>query len=334
MARHLRARSSRRRSPLVLRAFAIAILTTCTAADAVWAEGLDRRVAARPGGQLQVDLDFGEEATWERVSLEVRSHDADEVWAVADVSGLGGSALSFRFEHDESGVRVYGRAGGIMSWLFGGPGVTVRVWVPRDYSVDLRCSSGPIRVEEVRGRIRARTLDAPIEVRAAEGSLDLHTRTGSVQVDDMRGDVDVRAADGSIELSWIAGDVEVRTGHGDVHARHLDGRVRIRTDAGEIGLNELRGVADLKTERGAIFVAFADAPAGELETRLGPVEVVFPGHTGIELDARTGSGRVELGPGIDVKGDQSAKQVVGGINGSGESLVLYTERGNIRLDRR
>ncbi len=92
------------------------------------AQDLDRRIAVQPGGRLLVDLDLGQENRSERVSLEVRSHDADEVWAVADLSGLGASSVKFRLDHDERGVvRLYGRAGGLMSWLFGGPGVHVRV---------------------------------------------------------------------------------------------------------------------------------------------------------------------------------------------------------------
>lgn len=96
-------------------------LVACSPAEL--SASLDRRLPARPGGRLQVDLDLGEEARPERVSLEVRSHDADEVWAFADVSGPGASSVSFRLEPDESGVRLYGHAGGPLSWLFGGPSV-------------------------------------------------------------------------------------------------------------------------------------------------------------------------------------------------------------------
>ena len=42
---------------------------------------LDQRIPAAPGGLLQVDVDLGAEARADRVSLEVRAHDADEVWA-------------------------------------------------------------------------------------------------------------------------------------------------------------------------------------------------------------------------------------------------------------
>jgi hypothetical protein len=110
---------------------------------------------------LQVDLDLGEEARPERVALEVRSHDADEVWAVADVSGPGAAGVSFRLERDDTGVRVYGRAGGLLSWLFGGPSVQLRVFVPREFSVDLRSASGLLATMAVGSGPTCRSRGAP-----------------------------------------------------------------------------------------------------------------------------------------------------------------------------
>ncbi len=301
----------------------------------VHAEDLDQRIAVSPGGRLQVDLDLGEETRSERVSLEVRSHDADEVWAVADLSGLGASSVKFRLDHDDRGVvRLYGRAGGLMSWLFGGPGVSVRVWVPQDFSVDLRCPSGPIRVEELSGEIRARTQDAPIEVRSIEGNLDLRTRAGTVRVTEVVGDVAIRTLDGSVELSWVTGDIDARTGRGDIHARHINGQLDLRTDAGEIGLREVRGMAEAKTERGAVYASFVGPPAGRLETRRGSVEVIFPARFGVQLEARARGGTVEVGFGAGGDGQRGRDHFVGAINGGGDLLHVYTARGSIRVQPR
>ena len=298
-------------------------------------EELDQRVPAKPGGLLQVDLDLGEEMRPGRVSLDVRSHDADEIWAVADLSGLGASSVKFRMEHDEQVVRLYGRAGGLMSWLFGGPGVSVRVWVPRQYALDLRSSAGAIRVEDVRGSVRVRTTDAPIEVRGAEGKLNLKTTRGSVTVNEVRGDVDVRVAEGDVELSWITGRIEARTGEGDIRAEHLSGPTRLRSDDGEIDLRDVRGPAEAKTERGAIFASFAGQPEGSLETRRGSVEVRYPNHVGLRLDARTRRGTVEVGGGVKKPRDEvGVDEFVGAVNGGGSLLRVYTARGTIRVGPR
>ncbi len=296
------------------------------------AQDLDRRIAVQPGGRLQVDLDMGQANRSQRVSLEVRSHDADEVWVVADLSGLGASSVKFRLDHDARGVvRLYGRAGGLMSWLFGGPGVHVRVWIPQDFSVDLRCPSGLIRIEELNGEIRARTRDAPIEVRGAEGNVHLRTEAGSVRVTEVVGNVTVRASSGSLELSWVTGNIEARTGQGDISVRHVVGQLDLRADSGEISLREVRGLAEVKTERGAVYASFAGPPAGRLETRRGSVEIVFPARFGAQLEARTRHGTVEVDADVRADGKRGPGYFIGAINGGGDPLHLYTARGTIRV---
>jgi hypothetical protein len=312
----------------------VALVVAALFHGAALADELDQRVPARPGGRLQVDLDFGEETRWERVSLEVRSHDADEVWAVADVSGLGSSTVRFRLEHDPRVVRLYGRAGGILSWLFGGPSVSVRVWVPREFSVDLRCTSGPIRVEEVTGELRARTRDAPIEVRGAEGRLDLHTRGGAIQVTEVLGDVTARAAAGALDLSWIKGAVDARTGQGDVDVSHVAGGMWLRTDSGEIRIREAQGPAHARTEWGAVYATFAGEPSGDLETQRGSIEVALPGHSRVALDVRSPRGTVEVDPGLEARGKREATRFAGDLNGGGAGLRIYTARGTVRVNRR
>lgn len=292
------------------------------------AAALDQRIPAQPAGLLQVDLDLGEEVRPERVSLSVRSHDADEVWVVAEISGLGESSVKFRVEHDEHSVRLYARAGGVMSWLFGGPGVTVNVWVPRRFSLDLRSSSGPIRIEDVRGEIRARTTGGLIEVRATEGPLELRTSSGAIEVAEALGDVEVKSAAGSVALAWVTGDVEVRTGEGDIAMRHVAGRSEVRTGAGEIEIREARGPMQAKTEQGAIYASFASAPQGRLETRRGSVVVAYPGRFGVRLDARSSNGSVE----VDER--RGGSEFVGDLNGGGQPLEIYTARGTIRVGRR
>ena len=314
---------------------AIALLITIALAPlSAAAEGLDQRIPVKPGGLLQVDLDLGEEARAGRVSLEIRSHEADEVYAVADLSGLGAGSVTFRVEPDENGVRLYARSGGLMSWLFGGPGVAVRVWVPREFSIDARNSSGAIRVEDVAGTMRLRTTDGAIEVKAVEGAIEVHTETGDVHLSEVLGAVVVRATQAQVELSWVEGDARVRSGGGDISARHVEGSLDLRTDAGEIGVRDLRGRVDVKTERGAIYASFVGAAEGRIETRRGSVEVALPSHAGVSLEARSRTGTVKLLEGLPAKGEQGSDHFVGTINGGGPSLNIYTARGNIRVGRR
>ncbi|MEE9607001.1 MAG: DUF4097 family beta strand repeat-containing protein [Myxococcota bacterium] len=298
------------------------------------ADEFDERIEVEPGGLLEVDLDLGDGLRPDPGSLEVTSHDRHEVRVRAEASGWGAGGVGFRLERQGDTVRFDTWVGGALSWMFGGPSVRVRIWVPREYSVDLRCSAGPIHIEDVGGAVRARTTDAPIEVVAAEGPVSLRTANGDVRVTEILGDVRVKASTGSIEVSWISGDVEVRTGAGQIEASHIDGELALRTDRGGIEVRDAASSVEARTERGSVFVSFLGEPAGLLETRRGSVEVQMPEHAGAELDAVTRGGEIELANGLEPPGGHPRDRVVGPINGGGPLLRLYTARGSIRVSRR
>jgi DUF4097 and DUF4098 domain-containing protein YvlB len=264
----------------------------------------------------------------------VVSHDANEVWILADASGWGASGVRFRVDRSERGVRLLGRVEGVFSWMFGGPKIQVRIQIPREFSVDLRCTAGPIRITDVRGRIRARTSDAAIEVEGAEGSVKLRTTDGDLRVSEVVGDVEVKTSAGDIEMSWITGDVEARTGDGYIDLAHVEGYLTAKSDWGSIEIRDVNGTVEAKGERGSIFVSFAGEPAGVLETSRGTVRAVFPADAGVEIDAVSRRGSVEIAQGLSIPGDQSENRVSGPINGGGRSLRLYTARGTVRVGRR
>ena len=298
------------------------------------ADDMDQRVYVKPGGSLQVDLDLGEEIEPEWASLQVISHDADQVWVKAETLGWGASDVKFRLDQDERAVRVYGSVSGLFTMLFGGPTIRVRVWVPRNFSVDLRSTTGPIRVEELSGSVRARTLNGSIEILGVDGPLILRTASGPVSVNESRGDVAIRAGAGEIELSWVTGNVRASTGKGDVRARNVDGQVELRTDEGEVNLQQVRGRVEAQTEIGAVYASFLGDPEGQIETRRGSVEVILPRDASVDLDARSADGTVQLDTDLKVDGERSPGSAIGQVNGGGPSLRIYTARGNVRLDRR
>ena len=75
----------------------VGLLAACDRADE-----LDERIAAEPGGRLEVDLDFGEGMRPDPGSLEIQTHDVNAVRILAAASGWGASSVRFRL--DEEGV--------------------------------------------------------------------------------------------------------------------------------------------------------------------------------------------------------------------------------------
>ena len=304
------------------------------AASTVRADDFDQHVPVRGPGLLQVDLDFGDSVPPEQVSLEVVSHDADEVYLSADSTGLGGADVKYRLDQDEQAVRLYGSLSGWLTMFFGGPTVRVRVWVPREFSVALRTSAGPIRVEDVTGSIRVRARNGLIEVTGSQGTARLRSELGDVRVSEMRGVLNVHAQNGQVDLAWVEGEVRVTAARGNVEARHVRGRLEARTDIGEVSLLEVSGPAVVKSERGSVLANFDGRPGGVLETRNGTVEVSLADGAGVQLDAHSADGAVELGPGLRFEGERQSGRAVGRVNGGGEPLRIYSGRGNVRLGRR
>jgi hypothetical protein len=294
----------------------------------------EERLTVEPDGVLEIDVDLGEGLRPDPGFLFVASQDLDEVRVEAEASGWGAWSTRFELRGEGRRARFVASVGGTFSWLFGGPQLRVRVWVPREFSLDVRTSGGPIRIEEVTGEIRARTRDAPIELRSAEGSARLRTTDGAILVSEMRGPVELRTGDGPIEVSWVAGAVDARTGSGTVEVRHVDGGVTVATDDGAIEVREVSGRVEARTERGSILASFLAAPSGVLETRWGSIDVFVPNGAGAVLDADSPGGEVEIASGLGFDGEHAGARARGRLGAGGAPLRLYTARGLVRVSAR
>jgi hypothetical protein len=294
----------------------------------------DEAIPVEPGGSLAVDVDLGEGLRPDPGFLELASHDVDEIRVVGDADGWASWAVSFTLDAGGPTVRLDVRVEGATSWMFGGPRVRVRVWVPRDFSVDIRSKSGPVRIQDIGGRVRARARDAGVEIRGVSGPVKLRVVNGPVEIEEITGDLEVTSSDGSIQIAWVTGDVEARTTAGEIEMSHIDGEVTAKTLGGSIELAQVRGPVVARTEHGSVRASFSSAPAGSLETERGSVDVVIPTDSATDLDAHATRGSVVVDSAIGLNGEEAENQVVGSINGGGELLLLRTSRGRIHVGRR
>lgn len=130
--------------------------------------------------------------------------------------------------------------------------VRVPTWLPleiRGRELDIMVSDhsgglvlstleGDIELEDVRGEIRARSLDGVIAVTNAEGLIDLFSMDDDVRVRGARGELRIDANDGDITLWDIDAEVvEASTVDGDISFEgtlHPDGRYTMVTHDGDI----------------------------------------------------------------------------------------------------
>jgi hypothetical protein len=296
------------------------------------AEEIDERVPAAPGGRLVVDVDLGIGLRPDRGRVEVSTHAAEEVRVVASTSGWASGSVRVNVAPEPAGVRVDARVEGALSWLFGGPHVELRVFVPERTSVDLRTTAGPVRVTGVRGSVRVRVDDGDVELRGSEGDAKLRTLRGAVEVSGLAGDLEVKTSDGAIEIEGVRGDVRARTTAGSIDAQDVEGSVSARAAEGDVELADVRGPVEARTGRGVVRTGFAGPPQGALETAEGDLEVSFPTRAAADLDARGGA--LEIGAGVEFAGEQGPAHAVGTLAGGGAPLWLRAERGRIRLSPR
>ncbi len=272
------------------------------------ADDFRRHVPFEPGGTLEIELARG--------AIEVDSHDEPELWIDVETWGWGARAFEFDLEQHGRTARLVGRAGGWGQLVFGPGGVRVKVRVPERCSLELDTGGGAIEVEEIEGEVRAHTSGGSVEVSEVRGRIELETSGGSIRADEIDGDVVAKTSGGSVRMSEVAGSVEARSSGGSIELREVGGPVVARTGGG------------------SIRVRFTARPGGELSTSGGSIEAEIPEGAGIELDASTSGGRVELARDLAFDGERERMRAVGRLNGGGAPLVLHTSGGSIRVRTR
>ena len=271
-------------------------------------EWLEERIPVEPGGTLYVDLDRG--------SVEVRSHDRDEVWIEANARGWSSGMVLFTVERSANDVQIDGSIDHWMPSLLGRPRIEVRCAVPTEFGVEVETGGGRIEIERVSGRVYATTRGSRISLREIGGPALLRTSGGSIRVQTLGNDLRARTSGGRISIDRVEGDVEART------------------SGGSIDVEDVRGQIDASTSGGSIHARFIAEPWGRLETSGGSIRVQCDTRRGFDIDARTSGGTVKMEPKLDPGGRASRSEVQGSVNGGGPPLVLRTSGGSIKVGHR
>lgn len=269
------------------------------------AKDFEQSVPAESGGRLRVDLSAG--------SVVIESHELEEVRVGALAAGMGSRSLDVELSSDGDEVRLRGDIGGWLASMLGGPRVRVLVRVPTEFSVDVRTAGGEVTVEELEGEVRARTSGGRIEVGNVEGDVDIETSGGPIEAERIQGDLRARTSGGSITIRDVTGEVNARTSGGPIEVLGADQRV------------------DAETSGGSVRVRFREGASGRLKTSGGHIEVELPESDGVDLDARTSGGRVDIDAAIEVNGRVERGRVQAELNGGGDELRLDTSGGNIEI---
>jgi DUF4097 and DUF4098 domain-containing protein YvlB len=147
----------------------------------------------------------------------------------------------------------------------------------------------------------------------------IHSGDGKISAQDLKGELHFSSGDGAIEADSIDGVFEAKTGDGHIRASGRWDRL------------------DLQTQDGSVE---ADARAGSkmtgswrVSTGDGHVTLRLPENFAADIDVHTGDGKVTIDLPVTMSGSFGSSDVRGKLNGGGQTLVVRTGDGPVRLQR-
>jgi Putative adhesin len=204
---------------------------------------------------------------------------------------------------------------------------------------------GDITVGSVTGGAVLRTGGGHIRVASIAGAGRLDTGGGNISIEHAGAGLVVSTGGGEIEVGEASGLIRARTGGGGIRVVRSSGPTELETGAGSVYLMQVQNAVRASTGAGGITAWFGPdaklSSACRLAAGEGDIVVYLPKELAITVDAQVemgGDHRVVVDPAFPLKvtyGEpDEGSQVVraeGALNGGGETLVLRTVSGNIRL---
>jgi DUF4097 and DUF4098 domain-containing protein YvlB len=217
-------------------------------------------------------------------------------------------------------VQINARVSGHWGISFGhGRRLSIEVHMPKDADLQVDTSDGSVETQSINGRVK------------------IHTGDGSVNAQAVSGDVDIDTGDGSVTVEGAKGNIRLHTGDGHIDARNLDGRVDANSGDGHIKIDGRLDELNIKTGDGSIDARLQPgskvASSWTIRTGDGSVDIVLPADLQANIDASTNDGHISLGIPLTVEGTFKNSELHGKMNGGGQSLVVHTGDGSIRLSK-
>ena len=269
------------------------------------AEFLEEVVPAKSGGTLFVRSSRG--------SVDVRSHDLEEVRVEAEARGRNADRVIFTLEHAGDDVRFEVHTEGWLTGLFGGIDVRSRIWVPRQYSLVLRSSGGDARVDGITGNVDLQTSGGDTTVSRITGRAGIHTSGGNLELEHLDGCVRARSSGGNTRMRDVFGDADVRTSGGNLEIDGIDGCVEARLSGGNTA------------------VVFLGDPRGEIRSSGGSVDVRLHEDANFDLDAKSNGGKVQVDVELDREWQNDKHRVYGRRGARGARLKIRSNGGDIQV---
>lgn len=163
-------------------------------------------------------------------------------------------------------------------------------------------------------------------------NLDLNT-VGPVTTCDLHGNVKVETAGGEIHVGNIGGALTVDSSGGSLTAGSVGGPSKVVTLGGPVSFKQVLDSVQAETGGGDFTAYLSQQPRSDsnVSTSGGGIEMRLAQNVGVDLDARTTSGRVNTDDPALIERHAKLNVLQTNINGGGPKLVLRAAAGSIYL---
>ena len=316
------------------------LLAAALTASALTEEKIHETRAAKAGGKLIVDVDFGSinvaPGDGDKVvvdayrKIEASSKEKEEEYFKAvpvSVTNEGDTvAVRAVRKHESLGAQLWN----LMRHTTTEARYTIRV--PASFSIDVDTAGGEISASGLTGTVKADTSGGELSFSSIHGDLNAETSGGDITSTGCDGVINLETSGGRIEVTDGRGKLQLETAGGAVTVKNFAGDAKIESSGGRIRLANISGKLHAETSGGAINAILPPTVTDDvrLETSAGAITVVAPPTAALTVDARTSAGGVSTDlPMSTMKADHDSLQ--GTINGGGKSIVLRTSAGSIRI---
>lgn len=210
--------------------------------------------------------------------------------------------------------------------------ISYEVIVPQATEVQSGTGSGSQAISGIRGPVKAGTGSGTITISEIDSEVRASTGSGEIHISGIDGPVNAQTGSGSIQARGVAGAFVGRTGSGDVAMQQVSsGNVDVETGSGEVSAEGVNGAVRVHTASGSIRVEGRPTDAWDLHAASGSITVTLPGGLSFDLDARTGSGSIDVDHPVTVAGKMRRNELRGKVGGGGVLVTLRTSSGDISV---
>lgn len=193
-----------------------------------------------------------------------------------------------------------------------------------------------------------------------KANLRLETDEGNVEVSRLTGNIEIEVDEGNVELTNIEfEDMIITLDEGDLFCDKImstsgrmnievdEGRVRIEkgsldklkveSDEGDVILKKVKvRVIDIRSDEGDIEAEIETVSKGRYDiiTDEGDIEIIFTSKPSLEVRLETESGRIRSDYELEIEETDDGERTRGTIGSGNDRLEVYSDDGNISLEKK